>query len=325
MPTAWPTPSSFGPEPTFALPATSVPLFSPSSLSYIPPVLDPTYADTMQRGSSAPSNGHPAGSVPMPSVNGMASGARSPSTHSSDSVNRQEAARLLLGVAGAGSGQADEPTHEFAHLATDARGNRRYVGGSSMALLVEAIGNQPTMPGEVKLDLPFFVPIRGDLPMSRRRMLGALVAGESEAALPSNAICKRILAAYFTHFHPLTPVLDRTAFLKRFDEVMEPRNLISLAARVKAPPVPNRSPSRPGSSAAITDNRQVAFVALCYAALACGTTVMSEAELPHAAHLGASWHERASILHFSRCVHLCRTFLCWRWLRASPASDLTSG
>ena len=299
LPSPWPLHSPLmGPEPTFALPPTPAPLYSPPALTYVPPALNPIYGDTMQRGSSTAANILPPIAAPAPVPQpATVPGTRSPSTHSSDSA-RQEAARLLLGVAGA---PADEPTHEFAHLATDARGNQRYVGGSSMALLVEAIGNQPDQPNQAKLDLPFFVP-RGDLPMSRRRMLGALVAGESEAALPSNAICKHILGAYFTHLHPLLPVLDRNAFLKRFDEVMEPRNLVALAGRVKAAPVPNRSPSRAGTTPGISDNRQVAFVALCYAALACGTTVMSETDLPHAAHLGASWHERASILHFSRCV-----------------------
>ncbi|KAG6855066.1 hypothetical protein C0991_005995 [Blastosporella zonata] len=201
----------------------------------------------------------------------------------------------------------DDFSESFGQLALDEYGAMRWIGGSSTMSLIQSFRALTSSPlhriSPMEEDPHAPGPSVNKIYFPASVFFGKLQAlpGPEQVEFPERDLADKLIAAYFTRFHFLMPVLDKPAFLRQYNTVMDNSKDLNLI------------------------RSQVAFLSVVFAVFACAAHIVQDNRLSTGqptdeGGMGMMYYERALILQYIshantqiahvQCFILMSSFLC---------------
>jgi hypothetical protein len=190
----------------------------------------------------------------------------------------------------------------FGQLTLDEHGHMRWMGGSSTMSLIQSF-KVATAPPHSRAS-----PMADDSGQPNKLYFPAAIffgkvralPGPEEVEYPERDLADKLVAAYFSRFHFLMPIIDKPSFMRNYAYLMDHREDQQLA------------------------RTQTAFIAMVFALFACAAQLVEDPRLKGEKEddggMGMVYYERALILHYIshasmqiahvQCFVLMSSFLC---------------
>lgn len=201
----------------------------------------------------------------------------------------------------------DDMSESFGQLALDEHGQMRWIGSSSTMSLIQSFRTLTTSPmhrvSPMEEDPLAPGPSVNKLYFPASVFFGKVrvLPGPEEVEWPPRDLADKLVDAYFSRFHFLMPIIDKTSFLRRYVFLMENLGDKSIA------------------------REQTPFLSLVNGVFACAAKLVDDPRLSNSEGLdesgmGMVYYERALILHYIchstmlvehvQCFLLMASFLC---------------
>ncbi|KAG6833786.1 hypothetical protein H0H87_001218 [Tephrocybe sp. NHM501043] len=201
----------------------------------------------------------------------------------------------------------DDFNESFGQLALDEYGAMRWIGGSSTMSLIQSFRALTSSPlhriSPMEEDPHAPGPSVNKIYFPASVFFGKVQAlpGPEEVEFPERDLADMLIAAYFTRFHFLMPVLDKPAFLRQYNAIMDNSKDLDVI------------------------RSQTAFLSVVFAVFACAAHLVQDNRLvtgqpTDEGGMGMVYYERALILQYIshaktqiahvQCFILMSSFLC---------------
>ncbi|KAJ7117381.1 fungal-specific transcription factor domain-containing protein [Mycena crocata] len=203
--------------------------------------------------------------------------------------------------------EEDDVSESFGQLALDEYGHMRWIGGSSTMSLIQSFKALTSSPlhriSPMEEDPLAPGPSVNKLYFPASVFFGKVHAlpGPEEVEYPPRDLADKLVNAYFSRFHFLSPVVDKPSFLQKYSQLMD------------------------NTSDPLFVRSETAFISLVFAVFACSARLVEDARLTISDSLddggmGMVYYERALILQYIshantqiahvQCFILLSSFLC---------------
>ncbi|KAF9485389.1 hypothetical protein BDN70DRAFT_871438 [Pholiota conissans] len=201
----------------------------------------------------------------------------------------------------------DDVSELFGQLALDEYGHMRWIGGSSTMSLIQSFRQLTSSPlhriSPMEEDPQAPGPSVNKLYFPAAVFFGKIHAlpGPEEVEFPVRDLADKLVAAYFSQFHFLMPVIDKPDFMRRYNVMMDNTHDLEMV------------------------RNETAFLSLMFALFACAANLVEDPRLTTSDRhddggMGMVYYERALVLQYIshpniqvahvQCFILMSSFLC---------------